>query len=120
MFKDRQAALSTIQGYRSALSHTWLSTGVRNVAADPVISKLITGFGIERPRVPVSVLPWNLSVVLNYLMGPPFEPIQKANLKYLTMEAFFLLAFATASGRSELHALSVADGHCAFSDGFTC
>ncbi len=119
LFKDRKAALSTIQGYRSALSHTWLAAGVRNVAADPVISKLITGFGIERPRIPVCVPPWNLSVVLHYLMGPPFEPIIKANVRSLTLKAVFLLAFATAARRSELHALSVADGHCAFSDNFS-
>ena len=49
---------------------------------------------------------WDLSVVLRTLMRPPFEPLSSCELKYLTLKTVFLLAFATAARRSELHAFS--------------
>ena len=56
---------------------------------------------------PNTTLPdWDLSLVLKALMKAPFEPIQTCELKCLTYKTVFLLAFATAARRSELHALS--------------
>ena len=41
------------------------------------------------------------------LKGPPFEPIRLAPLKWLTYKTLFLVAFASARRRGELHALVV-------------
>jgi hypothetical protein len=38
----------------------------------------------------------DLSVVLRALMGFPFEPMDKVNLKFLTFMTVFLVALATA------------------------
>lgn len=116
LFTDKKLSVSAIKGYRSTIAHTWRSSGRPDISADPVITKLIAGFTIERPRPRVSAPPWNLSVVLQYLMTSTFEPLQEASLRSLTFKTVFLLAFATAARRSELHALSAEDGYIAFSN----
>jgi integrase len=50
--------------------------------------------------------PWDLALVLRALREPPFEPLCSCDTKYLTLKTVFLVAFATAARRSELHALS--------------
>jgi integrase len=49
---------------------------------------------------------WDLSLVLRAIMEEPFEPIERASLKNITLKMVFLVALATAQRRSELHALS--------------
>jgi len=61
---------------------------------------------VERPRSLQVTPKWDLSLVLHYLMKHPFEPMAHSDLKHLTLKTVFLLALATASRRSELHALS--------------
>jgi hypothetical protein len=39
-------------------------------------------------------------------MEEPFEPMDRASLKNITLKTVFLVALATAQRRSELHALS--------------
>ena len=46
-----------------------------------------------------------LAFVLHRLNLAPFEPLQNADLKFLTWKTVFLLILATACRRSELHAL---------------
>ena len=50
--------------------------------------------------------PWDLDKVLQYLSGPPFEPLARASFLDKTKKALFLLAMATAKRVSELQALS--------------
>ena len=50
---------------------------------------------------------WDLPSVLGALVASPFEPLSTCDMKYLTWKTVFLLALATASRVSELHALSV-------------
>jgi hypothetical protein len=40
-------------------------------------------------------------------MEEPFEPMDRASLKFVTLKTVFLVALATAQRRSELHALSM-------------
>ena len=50
--------------------------------------------------------PWDLDKVLQFLSGPPFEPLARASFLDKTKKALFLLAMATAKRVSELQALS--------------
>ena len=50
--------------------------------------------------------PWDLDKVLQFLSGPPFEPLTRASFLDKTKKALFLLAMATAKRVSELQALS--------------
>ncbi|KAE8618780.1 hypothetical protein XENTR_v10009500 [Xenopus tropicalis] len=49
---------------------------------------------------------WDLNLVLAYLQHKPFEPLESANLKDLTLKTVFLIAIASARRVSELAALS--------------
>ena len=63
--------------------------------------------GLSQTVVPMSrTPPWDLSLVLGMLTRPPFEPLSSCDMKFLTYKTFFLLAFATAARRSEIHAFS--------------
>ena len=67
----------------------------------------------RRPAVP----PWDLEVVLATLQEGPFEPLDRVNLKWLSLKTAFLLAIVSAKRMGELHALSVHEECCRFLPG---
>ena len=78
------------------------------------------GFSVQRPVTPRIFPKWRLSLVLGHLMEFPYEPLLESSLKYLSHKTVFLIAFATAACRSEIHELSVEKGHVRYSlDGHT-
>ena len=115
LFQVKNLSVSTIKGYRAMLSNTLkLVDNSANPGSDPIISDLIRSFELKRP-VSRSLLPkWDLSAVLFSLTRPPFEPLAKADMKFVSWKTVFLLAFASAKRRSELHALSVEPNHIRF------
>lgn len=52
------------------------------------------------------VPPWNVDVVLKYLVSAPFEPLEQAQMRLLTQKTLFLVALATAKRVSEIQALA--------------
>ena len=79
-----------------------------------MISELVRGFELKRP-VSRSLTPkWDLACVLWSLTKTPYEPLEQASLTFLTWKTVFLLTLASAKRRSEIHALSVEDGHIRF------
>ena len=52
-----------------------------------------------------------MSLVLESLWGPPYEPLKRALDRDLTLKTVFLLALASAKRVGELHALSAKVGH---------
>ena len=50
------------------------------------------------------LLKWYLlGIVLEALSKPPYEPLQEASFKHLTLKTVFLLAMASAGRLGELH-----------------
>ena len=95
----------TITGHKTAVVMTILNATGTDLRGFPIIKNYIKGLKtLETPRS--TVPPWDLALVLNALRKTPFEPLQSCNLKYLTFKTVFLVAFATAARRSELHAIS--------------
>ena len=76
-------------------------------------------FELDRPVIRSLTPKWDLSCVLWSLTKEPYEPLTGASLKFLTLKTVFLLAFATARRRSEIHAFSIEEGCLRFnkSDG---
>ena len=71
-----------------------------------VLCDLLRSFRLERP-LPLSRVPlWDLSLVLAFLRGPPFEQLSSCSLRDLTSKVLFLLSLATAHRVGELQALS--------------
>ena len=76
------------------------------ISTSPILKDLIRSFEISAPRPLFPPPPWDLDRVLQYLSGPPFEPLARASFLDKTKKALFLLAMATAKRVSELQALS--------------
>ena len=81
------------------------------ISTSPILKDLTRSFEISAPR-PVHQSPsWDLDKVLEYLSGPPFEPLADASFRNKTRKALFLLAMATAKRVGELQALSFSVSH---------
>ena len=76
------------------------------ISTSPILKDLIRSFEISAPRPLFPPPPWDLDKVLQYLSGPPFEPLARASFLDKTKKALFLLAIATAKRVLELQALS--------------
>jgi integrase len=98
--------VGTVRGYRCAIAATLKHTG-RSIGTDKNLTDLLTNLALERPAHKRSVPAWDLALVLKALTRPPYEPLNKADMKYLSFKTAFLLALATGSRVSELHAIDV-------------
>ena len=105
MFKTKRAALSTIKGYRAMLAAVF-KFPLPEISSSPILKDLVRSFEISAPRPIFPPPPWDLDKVLEFLSGPPFEPLARASFLDKTKKALFLLAMATAKRVSELQALS--------------
>ena len=105
MFKTKGAALSTIKGYRAMLAAVF-KFPLPEISTSPILKDFIRSFEISAPRPIFPPPPWELDKVLQFLSGPPFEPLARASFLDKTKKALFLLAMATAKRVSELQALS--------------
>lgn len=75
--------------------------------------RIIKGFlkGLFRvfPAIKQPSILWQLNVVLSGLMKPPFEPIHKAELQFISWKVALLLALTSARRVSEIQAFSVSE-----------
>ncbi len=63
------------------------------------------------------MLTWDLAIVLQGLSLAPFEPLEEAPAKFLTLKALFLLAISSLKRIGDLQALSVAPSCLEFAPG---
>jgi hypothetical protein len=103
--RDKPLAISTIEGYRTALSKVLKAHKGLDIGKDTAITRLIADFQREAPARNLSVPSWDLSLVLNMLTKSPFEPMHLSDIKFFSFKTVFLLALASGRRRSELHAL---------------
>ena len=104
--------VAMVRGYGSAIAaiHGGFQDG-SSISNNTCLKKLLRGMFIQRPPLKKLVPSWDLGQVLKSLALPPYEPLAKASLLDLSIKTTFLIATATARRRSELHAMSIADGH---------
>ena len=95
----------TIKGYRAMLSSVFKFC-LPEILSSPILKDLVRSFEISAPRPLHHTPPWDLDKVLEYLSGPPFEPLAEASFWNKSRKALFLLAMATAKRIGELQALS--------------
>ena len=101
--QEKHLQPSTIEGYRTAIADKVGNSRI-NISKDENLSRLLDSFHRDKPKGRRGVPTWNLSLVLHQLTQPPFEPLRKASLKYLTFKTVFLLALGSGKRRSEIHA----------------
>ena len=108
--QDKGLSVSAVKGYCSALNSVLALKG-RDLAASREITTLLRSF--SRSVNPIELRPpaWDVSLVLQSLMGAPYEPLRTCEERFLAQKTFFLLALASAKRIGELHALSYRVSH---------
>ena len=104
---DRGLAFSTVKVYLAAISACHIGFGDKTAGQHPLVCQFMKGARRLRPVSRSLTAPWDLSVVLDALSRPPFEPLQQVELKVLSFKTALLLALASAKRVSDIHALSV-------------
>ena len=106
LHEEKNLALSTIEGYRTTIGQTLRNAGGEDIGQNKELAELFANFARERGPNRTTVVPWDLSLVLMSLTTDPYEPMQTADLKFVTWKTVFLLALASGKRRSEIHALT--------------
>lgn len=106
---DSGKSVNTIKVYIAAISHCHVSVDGANIGKHPLVSQFLKGAKRLRPGRIMRSPAWDLSIVLQSLAKAPFEPLEQADLKFLTWKTVFLLAICSAKRVGELHALSVSE-----------
>ncbi|XP_029445511.1 uncharacterized protein LOC115084588 [Rhinatrema bivittatum] len=102
---DSGLATASIRVHLSAIAAFHLPVNGKSVSTHPLLSHFMIGLSHLRPPLSKPRIPWDLNVVLEQLMLPPFEPMEVAHMKYLTWKVVFLVAITSARRVSELQAL---------------
>ena len=103
-------AASTIKVYASAISACHEGFARTTVFTHPLVRSFLAGVRRLRPVTRATAPQWDLPLVLNALCGAPFEPLEGASLKWLSVKTALLLALATGKRVSDLRALSIQPG----------
>ncbi len=98
----------------AAVSAYDTSLGGQSVGRNPLVSRFLHGVLRLRPPLRSHVPTWDLTVVLEALCRPPFEPIEEISDRHLTLKTVFLLEISSLKRVGDLQALSVAPTHLYF------
>ena len=116
---DKHRAFSPIKVYLAAIAACHVGFEGKTASQHPLVCRFMKG---TRSLLPVSrsLVPlWDLAVVLNGLKMTPFEPLEGADMKHLSLKTVLLLALASAKRVSDIHALSVHPSCTQFAPGQT-
>ncbi|KAL8569518.1 hypothetical protein ACOMHN_002065 [Nucella lapillus] len=103
---SRNLSSSSVQGYRAAICTTLRQIGGPDFSEDPLLRDLLRGISAANAASPRKVPMWDLFLVLNSLLVPPYEPLVSIQMELLSFKTVFLVALASGRRRSEIHALS--------------
>ena len=70
--------------------------------AHPLAMPLLKGVRRLKPVFKPSIPSWDLALVLEALCGPPFEPIESADMKFVSYKTALLLALTSAKQVGDL------------------
>ncbi|XP_072010038.1 uncharacterized protein [Engystomops pustulosus] len=79
----------------------------RPLAEHRWVKRFILASSRIRPQILRRVPTWDLKLVLDALSRPPFEPLDSANIKNLTLKTTLLVAVTTARRLGEIQAISI-------------
>ncbi|XP_071985295.1 uncharacterized protein [Engystomops pustulosus] len=84
------------------------------------VKRFIAAANRIRPQILKRVPSWDLSLVLDALSRPPFEPLKDASIKNLTLKTSLLIAVTSARNLGELQAISIREPYmCILPDRIT-
>ncbi|XP_058020623.1 uncharacterized protein LOC131188944 [Ahaetulla prasina] len=111
---DKGLAPNTLRRQVAAISTVLSCDPLTSLSQHPSIRRFFKGAKNLCPPVVHRYPTWDLSLVLNSLTGPPYEPLRSTSLRLLTCKVAFLVAITSARRISELAALSVRSDLCVF------
>ncbi|XP_075781544.1 uncharacterized protein LOC142828046 [Pelodiscus sinensis] len=108
-------ALSSLKVHLAAISAFHHPVEGSSLFSHVITKRFLKGLiNLYPPRRALSPS-WNLDLVLDTIMYPPFEPLASVSLHMLTMKTVFLLAITSARRVSELGALMASPPFMVFS-----
>ena len=108
---------STLKVYVAAISAFHAPSRDGSLGRLPLVVRFLRGTRRMRPATRPRVPTWDLAVVLKALAEAPFEPMESAEAKYLTLKMVFLLAITSLRRVGDLQALSIAPQCLEFAPG---
>ncbi|KAI2667001.1 Non-reducing polyketide synthase PKS8-1 [Labeo rohita] len=108
---------ATLRGYVAALSACHALIDGAPLGSHPLLSRFLRGARRLRPPVKTKIPSWDLAIVLEGLVGTPFEPLESASDKLLTLKMVFLMAITSLKRIGDMQALSISPSCLDFAPG---
>ncbi|KAI2661294.1 putative aspartoacylase [Labeo rohita] len=104
---ERRLSPSTLKVYVAAIAAYHDAVDGASIGKHQLVVRFLRGARRVNPPRPHLVPSWDLSVALQGLRGPPFEPLVSVELKFLSLKTAFLTALASIKRVGDLQAFSV-------------
>ena len=87
LHQDCHLSASTVKGYKAMLNSVFRLKGF-DLSTDQVLQDISKACSCQVKRTISRVLPWNIDVVLRFLLSTPFEQMDRSSFKHLTQKTF--------------------------------
>ncbi len=97
---------STLKVHAAAISACHDHIDAKSIGKHDLVVRFLRGVRRLNPPRPPSIPSWDLALVLRALQIAPFEPLQSADLRILSMKTLLLVALASIKRVGDLQAFS--------------
>jgi hypothetical protein len=108
---------STLRVYVAVFSACHALVDGVSLGKHPLLARFIRGAKRLRPPVRTKIPSWDLAIVLEGLVETPFEPLESACDKLLTLKMVFLMAITSLKRIGDMQALSISPSCLDFAPG---
>ncbi len=114
---ERRLSPSTLKVHAAAISAYHDHIDGKSIGKHDLVIRFLKGARRLNPPRPPSIPSWDLALVLRALQIAPFEPLQSADLRILSMKTLLLVALASIKRVGDLQAFSVDESCLEFGPG---
>ncbi len=114
---ERRLSPSTLKVHAAAISAYHDHIDGKSIGKHDLVVRFLRGARRLNPPQPPSIPSWDLSLVLRALQIAPFESLQSADLRILSMKTLLLVALASIKRVGDLQAFSVDESCLEFGPG---
>ncbi len=114
---ERRLSPSTLKVHAAAISAYHDHIDGKSIGKHDLVVRFLRRARRLNPPWPPSIPSWDLALVLRALQIAPFEPLQSADLRILSMKTLLLVALASIKRVGDLQAFSVDESCLEFGPG---